>query len=174
MLYQFPILKTDRDTAKAVAGNAFSLTDVYRAAFKIGRSIWDITRPDLDDERPCRASPPALASLPYDWCVWPDDRAWAASACARWCVRVGLPFVAVHMPPLPKPARVPLEAPVSGVHMLLSRPDPRITYPHEYAAKSKGAAKLDAYAASHGYAIDWGGESPRVMAIVSAPLVPLE
>jgi hypothetical protein len=173
VLYQFPITQSDYQTAKAVAGALFSLTDVYRAAFKIGRSIWDITRPDLAGLPKTRASPPVLASLPYPWCVWPDDRAWSPSACARWCVHTGLPLIAVHMPPLPPPPRVPLAAPTSGVLLLLDRPDPRITYPHAYAETTKGANKLDTYAASHGFTIDWLRESPHIMTIVSAPLAPL-
>jgi hypothetical protein len=171
MLYQFPILQTDYKTAKTVASGKFSLTSVYHAAFKIGRSIWDITRPDLCGEKPSPASPGQLASLPWDAREWPEDRAWSASACARWCVHVGLPLVARHMPP---PPPKPLPPPVSGVHLLLDRPDPRITYPHAYVDKPRGEAKLVAYAASHGYGIDWAAESPRIVSLVSAPVFPLE
>lgn len=146
-LYQFPIHVDDHVRVRSVAGKAYSLADVYRASYKIGRSIFDATRPDLRGVAITRTTPSAAASLPYDWCRWPDDVRWTPSACARWCVVAGLPFVEVRMPPLAAPP---------GVALL--RSSGRIVYPLALASTQHGVHYITAYADSLGYRIEWESE----------------
>lgn len=146
-LYPFPIHSDDHVRARNVAGRAYSLSEVYRAAYKIGRAVWDARRPDIAGEPVPRATPSDTATLPRTWCQWPDDTRWAPSACARWCVHVGLAFVEVRMPPKAGPP---------GVILLVS--SGRIVYPRKLAATQHGMDQIAAFADAQGWGIDWVSE----------------
>lgn len=145
--------------ARVIAGRSYPLAYVLRAAYRLGRSIWDATRPDLHGGAIPRATPSMTIVLPEPWLQWPAT-AWAPSACARWCVTRGLPLIAASVA-----AGVPLaerrDAPCPpGV--LLHRAELRIVYPLRQAKTKAGVRALDAYADSHGYRIEWESEIESV------------